>query len=140
MDARLGSLGSSRKFSRWSWALSCFGRSASPSSAGNFGKGNPGTLATSFLSGEKNGGNRANWASGRRGFAANNWQGFASGSTGNRAFDEWRATELARLEEERNRLAAAEREFAAYMENLRHAKDREEFERFMNQRRDRQER
>jgi hypothetical protein len=34
--------------------------------------------------------------------------------------------------------AAAEREFADYMENLRHAKDREEFERFMNQRRDRQ--
>jgi hypothetical protein len=65
-------------------------------------------------------------------------QGFASGSTGNRAFDEWRATELARLEEERKRLAAAEREFADYMENLRHAKDREEFERFMNQRRDRQ--
>ena len=49
-----------------------------------------------------------------------------------------RATELARLEEEHKRLAAAEREFAAYMENLRHAKDREEFERFMNQRRDRQ--
>src|ERR1700732_3615494 len=32
-------------------------------------------------------GNRANWASGRWGFAANNWQGFASGSTGNHAFD-----------------------------------------------------
>jgi hypothetical protein len=83
-------------------------------------------------------GNQANWASGRWGFAASNWQGFASGSTGNRAFDEWRATELARLEEEHKLLAAAEREFAAYMENLRHAKDREEFERFMNQRRDRQ--
>ncbi len=60
-------------------------------------------------------GNRANWASGRWGFAANNWQGFASGSTGNRAFDAWRATELARLEEEHKRLAAAEREFADYM-------------------------
>jgi Protein of unknown function (DUF2852) len=83
-------------------------------------------------------GNRANWASRRWGFAANNWQVFASGSTGNRAFDEWRATELARLEEEHQRLAAAEREFADYLENLRHAKDREEFERFMNQRRDRQ--
>jgi hypothetical protein len=97
--------------------------------------GYPGDLV-SF--GREKWGSRANWASGRWGFAANNWQGFASGSTGNRAFDEWRATELARLEEERNRLAAAEREFAAYMENLRHAKDREEFERFMNQRRDRQ--
>ena len=137
MDARLGSLGSSWKFLRWFWALSCFGRSASPSSAGNFGKGNPGTLATSFFGREK-WGNQANWGSGRWGFAASNWQGFASGSTGNRAFDEWRATELSRLEEERKRFAAAEREFADYMENLRHAKDREEFERFMNQRRDRQ--
>ena len=36
------------------------------------------------------------------------------------------------------KLAAAEREFADYMENLRHARDREEFERFMNARRDRQ--
>jgi len=81
----------------------------------------------------------ANWGSGRWGFAANNWpgSGFGTGPTGNRAFDEWRATELARLEEERKRLAAAEREFAEYMENLRHARDREEFERFMNDRRDR---
>jgi Protein of unknown function (DUF2852) len=53
------------------------------------------------------------------------------GSTGNRAFDEWRAAELARLEEERQKLVAAEREFAEFMENLRHARDREEFERFM---------
>jgi hypothetical protein len=72
--------------------------------------------------------------------AANPWPGYGFGAspTGNRAFDEWRATELARLEEERKRLAAAEREFADYMENLRHARDREEFERFMNERRDRQ--
>jgi hypothetical protein len=51
--------------------------------------------------------------------------------TGNRAFDEWRAAELARLEEERQKLVAAEREFAEFMENLRHARGREEFERFM---------
>ncbi|HUB65456.1 MAG TPA: DUF2852 domain-containing protein [Methylocella sp.] len=82
----------------------------------------------------------ANWSSGRWGFTANNWpgSGFDTSPTGNRAFDEWRAAELARLEEERQRLAAAEREFADYMENLRHARDREEFERFMNERRDRQ--
>ena len=80
-----------------------------------------------------------NWRTRSWGFA-NNWgaPGFASSSTGNHAFDAWRATELARLEEERQRLAAAEREFADYLENLRHAKDREEFERFMNERRDRQ--
>ena len=83
-------------------------------------------------------GSGANWASGRWGFAANRWADFSSGASGNRAFDEWRATEIARLEEEYKRLAAAEREFAVYMENLRHAKDREEFERFMNQRHDQQ--
>ena len=55
-------------------------------------------------------------------------------STGNVAFDDWRATELARLEEERRKLADAEREFADHMENLRRARDREEFERFMSAR------
>jgi hypothetical protein len=80
----------------------------------------------------------ANWGCGRWSFTENQWPRPGFGTTGNRAFDEWRAAELARLEEERQRLAAAEREFAEYMENLRHAKDREEFERFMNQRRERQ--
>jgi Protein of unknown function (DUF2852) len=84
----------------------------------------------------------ATWARGpeRGGFAVKNWSasGFAMGSTGNRAFDEWRATELARLEEERQKLVAAEREFAEFMENLRHARDREEFERFMDAHRNRQ--
>jgi hypothetical protein len=76
----------------------------------------------------------------RWGFAVKNWSaaGFGMGSTGNRAFDEWRATELARLEEERQKLVAAEREFAEFMENLRHARDREEFERFMDAHRNRQ--
>ena len=66
------------------------------------------------------------------------WE-FRSGmrSSGNVAFDEWREAELARLEEERQKLLAAEREFADYMENLRRAKDREEFDRFMAARRDR---
>ena len=80
-------------------------------------------------------GNWANWARGsdRWGFAVKRPLPVSRmGSTGNRAFDEWRATELARLEEERQKLVAAEREFAEFMENLRHAKDREEFERFMN--------
>jgi len=86
--------------------------------------------------------NWANWARGgeRWGFAARNWaaSGFGMASTGNRAFDEWRASELARLEEERQKLVAAEREFAEFMENLRHARDREEFERFMDAYRNRQ--
>jgi hypothetical protein len=35
------------------------------------------------------------------------------------------------------KLVAAEREFAEFMENLRHARDREEFERFMDEHRNR---
>ena len=35
-------------------------------------------------------------------------------------------------------LVAAEREFAEFMENLRHARDREEFERFMDAHRNQQ--
>lgn len=56
-------------------------------------------------------------------------------SSGNAAFDDWREKELARLEEERRKLAAAEQEFANFMANLRRARDREEFDRFMNERR-----
>jgi hypothetical protein len=72
---------------------------------------------------------KADWA-GASGFT--NWGMHSSGNT---AFDEWRAAELARLEEERQKLAAAQREFVDFMENLRRAKDREEFERFMTARR-----
>jgi hypothetical protein len=61
------------------------------------------------------------------------WRPFSGGS-GNAAFDEWRNAEMARLEEERRKLDAAHREFAEYMDNLRRAKDREEFDRFMNSR------
>ena len=43
--------------------------------------------------------------------------------------------ELARIEEERKKLETAQREFATYRDDLRRAKDREEFDRFMEQRR-----
>jgi len=66
--------------------------------------------------------------SGRRGFYS---------STGNLAFDEWKQAEIARLEEERRKLQEAHREFSAFLDNIRRAKDREEFERFMNERRNR---
>jgi len=59
---------------------------------------------------------------------------FYSSSTGNSAFDEWKAAELDRLEAERRKLEEAHREFADFVENLRKSKDREEFERFMNER------
>ena len=56
-------------------------------------------------------------------------------SSGNAAFDEYRSEQLKRLEEERARLDAEIDAFHEYMANLRKAKDREEFDRFMNERR-----
>ncbi|MCI4677623.1 DUF2852 domain-containing protein [Rhodoblastus acidophilus] len=59
---------------------------------------------------------------------------FAGGwgaSSGNAAFDEWRKAELERLEEERRKIHEAEKAFYDYLEGLRRARDREEFERFM---------
>lgn len=57
------------------------------------------------------------------------WRPFDT--SGNAAFDEWRKAELEKLEEQRSKLDEAEREFATHMDNLRRARDREEFERFM---------
>lgn len=54
--------------------------------------------------------------------------------TGNSAFDDWRSAELARLEEERQKLVQAERDFAEHLDRLRRARDREEFDRFMAER------
>lgn len=51
-------------------------------------------------------------------------------STGNTAFDAYRARELDRLEAERRRLDDERREFEAYMRDLRRARDQEEFDRF----------
>lgn len=45
-------------------------------------------------------------------------------STGNMAFDDYREATLKRLEEERG-------EFAKFLERLRHAKDKDEFDKFM---------
>jgi hypothetical protein len=58
----------------------------------------------------------------------------APATTGNVAFDEYRANVLARLEEERRQLDAQAGEFAAFVTQLRRAKDQEEFERFMQSR------
>lgn len=51
-------------------------------------------------------------------------------SSGNRAFDEYKAETLRRLEEEQG-------EFAAFLERLRFAKDKAEFDQFMAERRPR---
>lgn len=63
----------------------------------------------------------------RRGFGVS---GFGPPSSGNRAFDEYRMETLRRLEEEQT-------EFKQFLERLRHAKDKEEFDQFMAQHRQR---
>ena len=52
-------------------------------------------------------------------------------ASGNSAFQAWKQGELDRLEQERRKLAEAEQEFAAFLDQLKRARDREEFERFM---------
>ncbi len=59
----------------------------------------------------------------------------APASTGNRAFDEYRARELERLEEERRKLDQEAHAFAEFVEELKRAKDRDEFDAFMARRR-----
>jgi len=58
------------------------------------------------------------------------WWGATAPSSGNRAFDEYRADTLRRLEEE-------QREFKEFLQRLRFAKDRAEFDQFMVERRNR---
>lgn len=60
---------------------------------------------------------------------------YGMSSSGNAAFDDYRAEQLKRLDEERARLDAEIDAFHEYMANLNKAKDREEFDRFMNERR-----
>ena len=58
------------------------------------------------------------------------WWGTVPPSSGNRAFDEYRSDTLRRLEEE-------QREFKEFLQRLRFAKDRAEFDQFMAERRNR---
>jgi len=55
-------------------------------------------------------------------------------SSGNAAFDEYRAAELKRLDEERRKLDEMRAEFEEYVRNLRRARDQEEFDRFRSER------
>ncbi|GHB26713.1 membrane protein [Pseudovibrio japonicus] len=57
--------------------------------------------------------------------------------SGNAAFDDYRERELKRLEEERKKLDSMRQEFDDYMNDLRRAKDQEEFDRFMRNRHNR---
>ncbi len=67
----------------------------------------------------------------RRGRHRRGWER----DTGNVAFDDWRKAELDRLEEERRKLDEMCADFDSYMRELRRAKDQEEFDRFMRERR-----
>jgi hypothetical protein len=66
-----------------------------------------------------------NWGGGHRG-------GGWGGSSGNRAFDDYRTETLRRLEEE-------QQEFRDFLQRLRAAKDKAEFDQFMAERRTRPE-
>jgi Protein of unknown function (DUF2852) len=66
-----------------------------------------------------------------------NWKAWACGSSdrpaatsGNHAFDEYKAETLRRMEEE-------QKDFGAFLERLRFAKDKSEFDQFMTERRSR---
>ena len=63
-------------------------------------------------------------------FGQGPWGHAGSGSSGNRAFDEYRTDTLRRLEEE-------QREFREFLQRLRMAKDKSEFDQFMTERRNR---
>ena len=54
--------------------------------------------------------------------------GYQGASSGNRAFDDYREETLRRLEDE-------QREFLSFLDRLRHAKDKAEFDQFMAERR-----
>lgn len=64
------------------------------------------------------------WGGGRR---RGHCDGHRRSGTGNRAFDEYRDEALKRLEEE-------SREFRSFLDRLRMAKDRAEFDQFMSER------
>jgi hypothetical protein len=67
--------------------------------------------------------------------ASSSWQGWSGSRSSNEAFEEYKRSTLERLEAERRRLAEEEREFSEFLRELRRARDREEFDRFMQSRR-----
>lgn len=75
---------------------------------------------------------RGRWhgACGGRGWGGSGWR--RPETSGNSAFDEYRAETLRRLEEE-------QKEFMEFLDRLRQAKDKAEFDQFMDERRRRSE-
>ena len=88
-----------------------------------------GVLAYLIWSGRMGCGNKMQW----KNYLAGEVRRFGGGmsafrSTGNRAFDDYRQENLRRLEEEAT-------EFQSFLQLLRHAKDKAEFDQFMAERR-----
>ncbi len=68
------------------------------------------------------------------GWQRSDWrgQGFSrQGFSGNAAFDDYRKAEIEKLEVQRRKLDDERKAFDEFLGKLRHAKDREDFERFM---------
>lgn len=87
-----------------------------------------GVLAYLIWSGRMGCGNKTQWKDYLTSEARRFGGGMtAFGSTGNRAFDEYREETLRRLEEEA-------KEFQSFLQRLRHAKDKAEFDQFMAER------
>ena len=78
----------------------------------------------------------SDWASWKKpeGFGDFNRSWKQPASSGNQAFDDYRRTELDKLDAMRRKLDEDRKAFDDYVTKLRHAKDREDFERFMNER------
>jgi hypothetical protein len=74
---------------------------------------------------------KAQWKGHRGGFGGQGFGGGLTRSSGNMAFDDYRAEVLRRLEEERRKLDDEQRAFNEFVLKLRRAKDQEEFDRFM---------
>jgi Protein of unknown function (DUF2852) len=76
----------------------------------------------------------SSWTSGKP--HMEKWAAKASGfsNSGNAAFDDYKRDALAKLDAERRKLEDEQRAFADYVSQLRTAKDRDEFDRFMAQR------
>jgi len=73
---------------------------------------------------------KMDWMRGKMGGGAGPGPWHAGPPSGNRAFDEYRTETLKRLEDE-------QREFKDFLERLRFAKDKTEFDQFMTERRSR---
>lgn len=60
---------------------------------------------------------------------------YSHAGSGNAAFDDYKRETLKRLDEERRKLEEEQKSFREFVEHVRRAKDKEEFDRFMAERR-----